>query len=228
LLALWRTSIGKKMVMAITGAILAGFVLVHMLGNLKLYQGRDKMNAYGEFLREVGMPLFPRTGLLWIARGILLGAATLHIVAAAQLTMRSLSARPDAYSLKGSIAQGYAARTMRWSGPIIGLFAIYHVLHFTFGKVGFGGVEFVEGDVYGNVVKGFSLWYVSALYIAAMAALGFHLRHGVWSLFQTLGINSRQSDRRLRRLASVFAGVVVAGNISFPIAVLIGLIRLEK
>ncbi len=228
MLALWRTSIGKKMVMAITGTILAGFVLVHMLGNLKLYQGQAKMNDYGEFLREVGTPLFPRTGLLWIARGVLLAAVTLHLVAAAQLTRMSFSARPTAYRHKESIAQGYAARTMRWSGLIIGLFAIYHLLHFTFGAVGYGGAGFVAGDVYGNVVKGFSLWYVSAFYIAAMAALGFHLRHGVWSLFQTLGINTRAADRCLRCFASIYAGVVVTGNISFPIAVLIGLVKLER
>jgi succinate dehydrogenase / fumarate reductase cytochrome b subunit len=222
---LWSTSVGKKAVMAVTGSILIGFVIFHMLGNLKLYQGEEKFNNYATFLRQVGAPVLGSNQFLWAARLILLAATVLHIGAAAQLTKMSYAARPVSYRQREAIQSTYASRTMRWSGVIITLFVIYHVLHFTFGAVGYAPRQFQPTSVYRNVVNGFSVWYVSAFYIAAMVALGLHVYHGVWSMFQTLGVNQVTTDRLYRMLATVSSLAVVAGNISFPVAVLTGLLR---
>ncbi len=222
---LWSTSIGKKAVMAITGVILVAFVIAHMLGNLKIFQGEEKFNAYAVWLREVGSPVFGHEQLLWLARVVLLTATVLHIVTAAQLTQRSYAARPVSYARKEAIQSTYASRTMRWGGVIITLFVLYHILHFTFGAVGFASGQYEDMSVYRNVVIGFSAWYVSAFYIAAMAALGLHMYHGVWSMFQTLGVNSDRTDALYRALATVSSLAVVLGNISVPVAVLTGLIR---
>ena len=222
---LWSTSVGKKAVMAVTGFILIGFVIFHMLGNLKLYQGEEKFNDYATFLREVGAPLLGSNQFLWAARLVLLAATVLHIGAAAQLTKMSYAARPVSYRQREAIQSTYASRTMRWSGVIITLFVIYHVLHFTFGAVGYAPGHFPPTSVYRNVVNGFSVWYVSAFYSAAMVALGLHVYHGVWSMFQTLGVNHVTTDRLYRMLATVSSLAVVAGNISFPVAVLAGLLR---
>jgi len=222
---LWSTSVGKKAVMAVTGFILIGFVIFHMLGNLKLYQGEEKFNNYATFLRQVGAPVLGSNQILWATRLILLAATVLHIGAAAQLTKMSYAARPVSYRQREAIQSTYASRTMRWSGVIITLFVIYHVLHFTFGAVGYAPRQFQPTSVYRNVVNGFSVWYVSAFYIAAMVALGLHVYHGVWSMFQTLGVNQVTTDRLYRMLATVSSLAVVAGNISFPVAVLTGLLR---
>ena len=224
-LFLWSTSIGKKAVMAVTGVILVGFVIGHMLGNLKVYQGEEKFNAYAAWLREVGSPAVGHEQVLWLARLILLTATGLHIVAAVQLTRMSYAARPVRYERKQAIQATYASRTMRWGGVIIALFVIYHILHFTLGAVGFMPGQYQPLSVYRNVVNGFSVWYVSAFYIAAMVALGFHMYHGVWSMFQTLGVNSLGADRFSRTLATVSSVAVVLGNISVPTAVLTGLVR---
>lgn len=224
-LTLYESSIGKKVVMAVTGFILVGFVIVHMLGNLKVFAGPEKFNAYAAFLREAGAPAFGHEQLLWIARLVLLGSVGLHMLAAYQLTQVSWAGRPTAYTRKEAVQATYASRTMRWGGVIIALFVLYHILHFTIGAVGYGPGQFRELDVYGNVVKGFRVWYVSAFYIAAMVVLGLHLYHGVWSMFQTLGLNGATSDRFFRRLATVIAAVIVLGNISIPAAVLAGLVR---
>ena len=221
-LMLYRSSIGKKVVMALTGVILVGFVIVHMLGNLKVFQGAEKVNKYGVCLREVGDPVFGHGQVLWIVRIVLLVSVILHIVAAYQLTRISQASRPVAYAQRRPVQASYASRTMRWGGVIILLFVIYHLLHFTTGTLHPG---FEEGDVYGNVVAGFRVWYVSAFYIAAMVALGLHLYHGVWSMFQTLGLNNATYTKLWRGVAIVAALAVALGNISVPIAVLIGLVR---
>jgi succinate dehydrogenase / fumarate reductase cytochrome b subunit len=223
--ALWSTSIGKKAVMAVSGLVLVGFVVVHMLGNLKVFQGQAKFDLYAHWLREVGAPVFGPGQLLWLARLVLLAAAVLHVVAAVELTRISRAARPIAYARRRPIASTYASRTMRWGGALLALFVIYHLLHFTFGAVGFGPGQFQPLSAYRNVVAGFSVWYVSAFYIAAMGALGLHMYHGVWSMFQTLGLNSDRSDSLYRALATVASLAVVLGNVSVPVAVLTGLVR---
>jgi succinate dehydrogenase / fumarate reductase cytochrome b subunit len=225
LLSFYRTAVGKKTVMAVSGIMLFGFVLAHMLGNLKLFLGADELNHYAEWLREVGSPLLPHGSLLWMARLMLLAAVAVHITAATQLTILSWQARPEGYKKRETIEATYAARTMRWGGVLIALFVIYHLAHLTWGA-SWAHSDFIPGDVYHNVVAGFGVWWVSAFYIVAQIALGFHLYHGVWSLFQTLGwyVPDNLRDWR-RKFALVFALVIVLGNISFPVAVLAGLVR---
>jgi succinate dehydrogenase / fumarate reductase, cytochrome b subunit len=218
-LSIYRSTLGKKFVMAVTGIILFGFVFAHMIGNLKIYTGEEHFIEYAHFLRVVGAPLFGNSQLLWIMRLVLLISVVLHIVAAYQLTMISRRSRPVAYARRRDVQASYASRTMRWGGVIILLFVIYHLLHFTFGSAHH---DFERDNVYHNVVSSFQLWYVSLFYILAMLALGMHLRHGLWSMFQSLGLNNKRWNGLLRAFATVFAVVVVAGNISIPIAVLLG------
>jgi succinate dehydrogenase / fumarate reductase, cytochrome b subunit len=218
----YRAAVGKKAVMAVTGILLLGFVLIHMLGNLHLYEGPGHLDDYGSFLRQVGAPALPPNGALWLARLVLLGAVVLHIWAAWQVSRMSRAARPARYEHKAVVHTTYASRTMRWGGVIILLFIVYHILHFTTGTV---HPSFEEGAVYHNVVTGFSVWWVSLFYIVAQIALGFHLYHGVWSLFQSLGWNHPRFNHWREGLAHAFAWIVTLGNISFPIAVLVGWVR---
>jgi succinate dehydrogenase / fumarate reductase cytochrome b subunit len=212
-----RSSIGRKVVMAVTGAILFGFVLGHLAGNLTVYLGPEALNGYAVFLRQ-----FLHGAGLWIARAVLLLAVILHIWSATSLTLSSRAARPVGYRERQWTESTYASRTMRWSGVIILLFVIYHLLHFTLGTV---HPSFVEGDVYHNFVVGFQSVPVSLFYIVAMIFLGLHLRHGIWSMFQTLGVSHPRYIRWAHIAAWVFAAIVVIGNCSFPIAVLAGLVR---
>lgn len=208
---------GKKAVMGLTGFILFAFVVGHMMGNMQIYAGADRFNAYGHFLH--GVP-----ELLWIVRIGLLLAVGLHIWASVGLASKKLSARPVGYAQRKNTVSSYASRTMYWSGPILLAFVIYHLLHLTVGAV-HPGSNFQEGDVYGNTVGGFQVWYVSAWYIFSMILLGLHLRHGVWSMFQSLGINHPRHTPILRKFAIIFAVVVTGGFISIPISVLLGLVK---
>jgi succinate dehydrogenase / fumarate reductase cytochrome b subunit len=208
------TSLGKKVVMAITGLILFGFVVGHVLGNLQIFVGAAPMNAYAAMLKA-------NAGLLWGVRLTLLVAVALHIIAAVQLTRMSQRSRPEGYHYKDVIQADYASRTMRWSGPIIAVFVIYHLLHFTTGDV---HPNFDVHNVYGNVIAGFRVWPVSIFYVLAMAALGFHLWHGIWSMFQTLGLNTPKSDHLLHKLAIIATLAIIVGFISIPLAVLAGIV----
>ncbi len=225
LAALWGTMVGKKVVMAATGIVLVGFVIAHMLGNLKIFLGAQGIDAYAAFLRTMGEPLFPYSVLLWVVRIVLLTCVALHITAAVQLTRMSRAARPHGYDTKESIATTYAARTMRWSAVILVLFIVYHLLHLTGGVVGFQPGQFRDLSVYHNVVAGFSVWYVSLFYIVAMACLCLHLDHGIWSLLQTLGWNNARTTSTLRTLSRGVALAVFVGFISVPVAVLAGWVR---
>ena len=213
----WASTNGKKAVMAVTGLVLFLFVLFHMIGNLQVFEGPEQLNFYGLALRR-----FPEA--LWGARIILLVSVILHIWASVQLAVRKNQARPVAYSKRDNVASDYASRTMYWSGPIVLAFIIFHLLHLTTGTIHPGG-EFVEGDVYRNVVSGFQVWYVSAWYIFSMILLGFHIRHGAWSMFQSLGLNHPRHTPILKKAAAVFAIVIVAGYISIPLSVLLGLVK---
>jgi succinate dehydrogenase / fumarate reductase cytochrome b subunit len=213
----WRTTIGKKAVMAVTGVILFGFVVGHLLGNLQIYEGPEQLNAYAATLRA-------HPALLYGTRILLLISVILHIWAAVQLWALHRTARPIGYVKKASINSTYASRTMYWSGPIVLAFIIFHLLHFTFGTIHPGG-PFVEGDVYNNVVTGFQVWPVSLFYIIAMVLLCLHLYHGLWSMFQSLGINHPKYTPWLRGFAKVFAILIALGNISIPVAVLAGFIK---
>ena len=222
---LWGTMVGKKVVMAVTGVVLVGFVIAHMLGNLKIFLGAEAIDAYAVFLRTVGEPALPYSGVLWAARIVLLVCVALHITAAVQLTRMNWAARPQGYDTKKSIATTYAARTMRWSGVILVLFIVYHLLHLTAGAVGFQPGEFRHLSVYHNVVAGFSVWYVALFYIVAMACLCLHLDHGIWSMLQTIGWNKARTTSVLKVLSRGVALVVFVGFISVPVAVLAGWVR---
>ncbi len=203
--------------MAVTGAILFLFVVGHLLGNLQIFDGASRLNAYGRLLHNLGE-------LLWIVRAVLVVCVLLHIATAAQLAVRNWQARSVGYRRKRSINSTYAARTMYWSGPIVMAFVIFHLLEFTAGYI-HPGSRFTEGDVYHNVVAGFRVWWVSAWYIVSITLLGFHLRHGIWSAFQSLGINHPRHTPVLKLGALWIAGLIVVGYISIPISVLLGWVR---
>jgi succinate dehydrogenase / fumarate reductase cytochrome b subunit len=221
-LSIYRSSLGKKFVMAVTGIILFGFVFAHMVGNLKIYTGEEHFIEYAHFLRVVGGPVFGDSQLLWILRLVLIVSVGLHITAAYQLTRMSQRSRPVSYTRRRDVQATYASRTMRWGGVIILLFVIYHLLHFTFGTA---HSDFQRDNVYHNVISGFQVWYVSLFYILAMLALGLHLRHGLWSMFQSLGLNNKRWNGLLRGFATTFAVLVVVGNASIPVAVLLGFLK---
>lgn len=226
----WRSTLGKKAVMAVSGIVLFGYVLLHMIGNLKLYlpqyaegehAGEFPLDVYAGWLRDMGAPLLPHEGALWLVRIVLLAAVVGHVWAAWQVTRASRAARSKRYEKVDRVQMGYAERTMRWGGVIILLFVVYHVLHLTTGQA---HADFQPGDVYHNVVAGFSLWWVSAIYVVANLFLGLHLYHGLWSMFQSLGWNHPTFNPWRRKFAAVFAVVVTVGNVSFPLAVLTGLV----
>lgn len=221
--SLYESSLGKKLVMAITGLLLFGFVLVHMLGNLKVFQGADKFNAYAEFLREAGYPLLPHGGLLWVARLTLLAAVAAHMLAVAQLVRLSRRARgSERYRKPESLVFSYASRTMRWGGVIIVAFVVYHLLHLT---VGTAHPQFDQASPYHNVVSGFSVWWVTLAYVVAVSMVGLHLYHGLWSSTQTLALRFPVVTRWRRPVAALISAVIVVGYIAVPLAVLGGLVQ---
>ncbi|MEX0592451.1 MAG: succinate dehydrogenase cytochrome b subunit [Nitriliruptoraceae bacterium] len=221
LIELYRSAVGKKYLMAITGVIWLGYVLAHMLGNLKLFQSADDFNTYAAFLRRLLYPIMPPSATLNLMRLVLIVALVVHIVAAAQLTAMNRRARPEQYrSPRDWIAADFAARTMRWTGVIVLLFLAYHLADLTWGWVN----PDPTGTVYDRVVASFSVPAVAAFYIIANIALGFHLYHGAWSLFQSLGINHRRFNPWRRAFAVGFTAIVVVGNLSFPIAVQLGIV----
>jgi succinate dehydrogenase / fumarate reductase cytochrome b subunit len=223
-LNLYQSSVGKKIVMAVTGTLLFLFVLVHMLGNMKIYMGAVAFNEYAAFLREVGHPALPHGALLWIFRLGLLGAVGLHVLSATQLYLVSRRARRTGYKLNEDLSFSYASSTMRWGGVILALFVVYHLLHLTLG-VDPVHPRFEHGAAYANVVNGFRVWYVSAIYICCMLPLGLHIYHGLWSATQTLALQHRSVKKWRRPFAAGVAGLIVLGNISIPVSVLIGLVR---
>ena len=221
LASLWHSTIGKKYVMAITGLIWFGYLVVHLWGNLKIYAGPQFLNDYGAFLRTVGEPFFGVSQLLWLARIILIPAFVLHVYAAVQLTTRDIKSRPQRYSVRKNLESTFASRTMIYGGIFILLFVIYHLLDFTFGTV---NPSFQEGNIYHNVVASFRVWPVALFYELAMLAVGLHLFHGVWSTFQTLGWNTARTNRLIRNFAAFCAVVLTLGNMSIPLAVLTGVV----
>jgi succinate dehydrogenase / fumarate reductase cytochrome b subunit len=218
---IWRSTVGTKILMAFTGILLVGFVLAHMFGNLKAFAGPESFDAYAEFLREVGYPAVPHNGILWVTRLALLAAVGIHIWAALTLTRTSQAARGVGYRKIDSQVFSYASRTMRWGGIIILAFVIYHLLHMTTGQV---HPDFQHGEAYHNLVTGFRSPVVAGAYIVAVGALAFHLHHGVWSMFQTLGASSPQYNHLRRPLAAVIAVVTFLGFASVPISIQLGII----
>jgi succinate dehydrogenase / fumarate reductase cytochrome b subunit len=228
-LTLYRTTIGKKALMAITGFILIAFVVGHMVGNLKVFLGAEAINSYAGFLRDVGEPLLPRETLLWIARLVLLASVGIHTVMAYQLSRKDWEGRPVHYASKKTLQASYASLTMRWGGVILVLFIIYHILHLTLGKVGYSAAApFTHEDpnngyqTYSNIVNAFQSWPVTLFYVLAMGALCLHLYHGTWSMIQTLGLNSYRYNGMWRTVAAAVAIVSFVGFIVVPLAALFG------
>lgn len=214
----YDATIGKKAIVAVTGIVLFGFVVAHMLGNLRVFLGPESLNGYAQSLRE-----FP--ALLWVARGVLLGSVVLHIVCSMQLVQISAAARPVGYRYKKDIATTYAARAMKWSGPMLAAFILYHLAHFTWPGVSMGSYPHQAHDVYANVVNGFRVPWVAGIYVVAQVLLGLHLYHGGWSLFQTLGLHHPRYNRIRERIPRTVAIVVVLGNLAMPLAVQLGIIK---
>ncbi|MET8372520.1 succinate dehydrogenase cytochrome b subunit [Micromonospora profundi] len=218
-----RTNVGLKAVMAVTGIVLVLFLVAHMLGNLKVFAGATSFDGYAHWLRDIGKPLLPGVWFLWIMRIGLVVAAVGHIWAATVLALRARAARPVRYAHRKKVRGSYAARTMRWGGVIILLFVIYHLLDLTTGTLN------PVGDPtkpFGNVVADFApeRWYVTLFYTLAIVALGFHLRHGAFSAFRSLGQQTPRGERRARAAALVFAVALCAGYLVVPFAVLTGLV----
>jgi succinate dehydrogenase / fumarate reductase cytochrome b subunit len=209
--------IGKKVIMAVSGLALFGFVTGHMLGNLQVFLGPEVLNAYGELLQA--NPL-----LLWGTRGVVLVSVLLHVWSAVQLTAAKCAARPVAYNKWSAKDSTYASRTMMWSGPLLAAYLVYHLLHLTLGSV---HPDFEPGNVYQNLVIGLSNPVVALAYVIAMVMLGMHLRHGIWSMFQSIGFSHPQHTPRIRALAMLVAAAIVVGYVSIPVAVMTGIIGLE-
>lgn len=238
-MTLYRTSIGKKVIMAVSGIILIGFLLVHMYGNTKMFLGPEVYNAYAAGLRELGHPIFGYEHLLWIMRVVLVSSIVLHMWSASALSVQTqASAGTNAvlglprYKRQKSLQATYASRTMRWGGILIFLFVSFHLLHLTFGQVGFAAGAYQpehngEFEVYNNIVRGFQSPIVSGFYILMMIAIGFHLYHGIWSAFQTLGLNSSANSRVFRGIAIFIAVLFVLVNCTFPIAIMSNVVTLR-
>ncbi|WP_028060905.1 succinate dehydrogenase cytochrome b subunit [Candidatus Solirubrobacter pratensis] len=216
--SLYGTYVGKKYAMAVSGIVLMLFVLGHMIGNLKLYLGASQLDDYSHWLRTVGEPALPAQTLLWIVRIVLIAAVAIHIHAAYALTVVNRRARPLPYaSERDYAAASFASRTMRWSGILVALFVVFHLLDLTWGTA---NPDFRHGDPYHNVVESFQRWPVAIAYVVANLALALHLYHGAWSLTQSMG----WVFPHRRRLAVAFAALIAIGNVSFPIAVVTGII----
>lgn len=218
----YEAPIGKKAVMAVTGVILFGYVVGHLLGNLQIYSAdRDQINRYAAFLHDPSL-----AGLLWGVRALLLAAVLLHITASVQLWNLKRAARPVGYVKKDDVpASSYAARTMMWSGPIIAAFVVFHVLHLTVGSL----LPLQElgpnhPNVRANLIAGFQHPAVAIFYIVAMLLLCLHLYHGLWSMIQSVGFSHPRFTPRLKRIAAIVAVLIAAGNISIPVAVMAGLL----
>ncbi len=217
-LHLFDTTIGKKAILAVTGLIMYGFVIGHMVGNLQVFLGPEKLNHYAAFLKSLG-------GILWIARLTLLAALAAHVVISLSLVVRSAGARSVGYRSKETLTTTYAAMTMRYGGPALLLFILFHLAHFTFPGVAMGAYEHSHTDVYSNVVHGFSIPWVTAIYVAANVLLGLHLYHGAWSLFQTLGLSHPRYNPQIRLIPKAIGLGVAFGNIVMPLAVLAGIVH---
>lgn len=234
---LWRSTVGKKTAMAVSGLVMLLYLVVHMLGNLKIFFGAADFDGYAAWLRTIGEPFLHHEWFLWIARVVLVAAVVVHAVAAYQLSRRDLAARPTGYArpspdhrprprrpapgLLRRRRASYAARTMRWGGVILGLFLVWHLLDLTTLTV---NPRAEAGHPYANVVASFSTWYGNAVYVVAMLALGLHVRHGFWSAAQTLGANRPGRDRMLKALANALAAVLTAGFLAVPVSVMTGVV----
>jgi succinate dehydrogenase / fumarate reductase cytochrome b subunit len=215
------SSVFKKVVMAVSGIILVLYLIAHMIGNLKVFAGRESFNGYSEWIRTIGEPAVPAQTTLTIIRAVLLIAVIVHIWAAISLWRQAKRARPNGYVTKKAVAQSYASRTMRWGGVIVGLFVIYHILDLT---MGVANPEGPGTTPYDRLVAGFSNPLITAVYVIALVLLGMHLRHGIWSATQTLGQSNKRREKTVNLFALGFSVVLIGGFLLVPFSVLFGLV----
>jgi succinate dehydrogenase / fumarate reductase cytochrome b subunit len=218
-----RSTIALKILMAVSGIIFIGFVLAHMYGNLKAFAGHDAYNTYAEHLREFGEPMLPHTGFLWVLRLVLLVSLVVHVFAAVALWRRARRARTVKYVVKKNNHSTWASHLMRWGGLTLLLFIIWHLLNFTIGKINVQGGS--TNDPYNLLVDSFDTWWLTLIYLFAMAMLGAHLHHGIWSSMQTLGLTNNERSRARAKTTGFVLAVIIAGGFSLvPIFVLAGVI----
>jgi len=218
-----RSTVALKLLMAISGLVFIGFVLLHMYGNLKAFGGHDSFNEYAHHLRTFGEPMLPYEGLLWVIRIALIVSLVAHVGAAAALASRASRARSQKYVVKRNRGSALSSRTMRWGGVALLVFIIWHLINFTIGKVNPSGGD--TNDPFNLMVDTFDLWWMTIIYLLAMIALGMHLHHGTWSAMQTLGLTNTATSRRNAKVAGWVVAVVIAGGFSLvPLAVLTGII----
>ena len=220
-----RTSIGKKVAMATSGVVLIGFVIAHMIGNLKFFFGDVHFGDYARFLRTMGEPILPHYYALWALRAALLAAVSVHIWAAYSTTMQSRRARPIPYAHADTIQANYASRTMRWGGIILLLFIVFHILDMTVGTTHVGSFHETTAEhstVYANAVSGFKHPAVTIAYTLAMGALCLHLFHGIWSMLQTFGRGSGKAGPALKKLSATIAVVTAIGFLAMPWTIMLG------
>jgi succinate dehydrogenase / fumarate reductase cytochrome b subunit len=215
------SSVFKKVVMAVSGIILVLYLIAHMIGNLKVFAGRESFNSYSHWIRTIGEPAVPAQTTLTIIRIVLLAAVIAHIWAAISLWRQAKRARPNGYVTKKAVAQSYASRTMRWGGVIVGLFVVYHILDLT---MGVANPEGPGTTPYDRLVAGFSNPLITAVYVIALILLGMHLRHGIWSATQTLGQSNKRREKTVNLFALVFSVVLIGGFLLVPFSVLFGLV----
>ncbi|MBB4929848.1 succinate dehydrogenase / fumarate reductase cytochrome b subunit [Lipingzhangella halophila] len=224
--AAFRSSVALKSAMAVTGAVLVLFLVAHMYGNLLIFGGQQAFDDYSHHLRELGEPMLPHGGALWIIRVVLLASVLVHAYAAVVLWARAARARPagQRYAVRKSAqspVRRYATQTMRWGGVIIVLFVVYHLLHLTTNDIAPGGAS---ASPYERVVNGFSIWWVVLSYVVAVLAVGYHLWHGIWSALATLGANRAGRERALRTTAAAIATIITVGFLIPPFSILLGLV----
>ncbi len=219
-----RNTIFLKLTMAVSGIVFIGFVLLHMYGNLKAFGGELTFNEYAEHLREIGEPMLPYGGMLWIIRAVLLVSLVAHVSSAAVLAARAGRARQQKYVMKRNLSSSLSSRTMRWGGAALLLFIVWHLINFTIGKVNVTGGP--TNNPFELLYDSFSTWWLTLIYLLAMLALGFHLHHGTWSAAQTLGLTNTARSRRNAKALGWVVAVVIAGGFSLvPLSILVGIIE---
>jgi len=223
-LTLYRSTIGKKAIMAVTGMMGIGFMVAHMYGNLKMFLGPEYFNAYAEGLRELGAPVLMHGHALFLMRVALIGAIVLHVWAAVSLYNKARKARPQKYEMKRIVQADYAGRTIRWGGLVLFFFILFHLAQLTWGATNLPG-GFDRHDPYANVIAAFQSPLVVIFYLLALTSLAFHLYHGTWSMLQTLGILSKKYDRLVRLLSLLLALAITVGLAIIPISVMAGILQ---
>ena len=220
----YGTAVGKKFVVAIRGIMMAGFLVIHMIGNLKAFSGAEKLDHYAAYLREIGENMFGHETVLWLARVVLIAAVIAHIVTIVLLTKQNRAARPVKYQVKKSFASTFSARMMRVSGLLLLIFIVVHLAQFTFGVWLPESTSFIEGKVYSNISEAFGVAWLACFYVFMMFIVCMHLYHGLWSFFQTMGLDNPDRNKSLRALAIVTSFILFIGFSAVPVAFLTGMI----